>query len=319
MRKERVAPALWSWHPGGEAKGAKGRIMAAANWVSLAILSLLWGGSFLFVELALQGLPVLSIVWLRVAGAATVLALWLSLGGIGFPRGAVAWRALLLMGLLNNAVPFTLFVLAQGQITAGLASILNATTPLWTVLVAHVFTLEEKITPAKALGLALGFAGVLVIAEGGLQGGLWAVLACLGAALSYGFAAVWGRRFKPMGLRPMQVAFGMLASSTLILLPVWAVIDRPLAMAWPAAPGPLAAVAGLSFFSTALAYIIYFRLLANAGAVMLSLVTFIIPASAIGLGVVVLQEPVLPRHLLGLALILAGLLAMDGRWQKGRG
>lgn len=289
--------------------------MSAKNWSLLAILSILWGGSFLFVELALQGLPVLTIVWARVAGAAGLLALWLAILGPGFPKRTV-WPALAVMGLLNNAVPFTLLVLAQGQITGGLASILNATTPLWTVLVAHVFTTDERITKPKALGLALGFAGVLVIAGQG-AGSLWAIAACLGAALSYGFSGVWGRRFKGLGLQPLQVAFGMLTSSTAILLPIWAAVDRPWAMEMPDLP-PMAAVAALSVLSTALAYILYFRLLASAGAVMLSLVTFVIPASAIGLGVLVLSEPVLPRHVLGLALILSGLAAMDGRIAKWR-
>lgn len=291
--------------------------MTAMNWLVLAVLSILWGGSFLFVELALQGLPVLTIVWLRVAGGAGLLALWLALFGPGFPKGRQNWRALGVMGLLNNAVPFTLLVMAQGQITGGLASILNATTPLWTVLVAHVFTRDERITKAKAVGLGLGFSGVLVIAGGGEAASLWAVAACLGAALSYGLSGVWGRRFKAMGLAPLQVAFGMLASAALILLPLWVMIDRPWAMDLPAMR-PLGAVAALAVLSTALAYILYFRLLAQAGAVMLSLVTFLIPASAIALGVVVLGEPVLPRHLAGLALILLGLLAMDGRIAKWR-
>ena len=298
------------------AAGAVGR-MNAANWVFLAILSTLWGGSFLFVELALQGLPVLTIVWLRVAGAAAVLGLWLASAGPGFPRGARVWGALAVMGVLNNAVPFTLLVLAQGQITGGLASILNATTPLWTVLVAHVFTADERLTRGKGLGLVLGCGGVLVIAGAGLEGSLWAIVACLGAALSYGFSGVWGRRFKAMGLAPMQVAFGMLGASAVMLAPVWLVIDRPFAMGLPPA-GPLLAVVALAVLSTALAYVLYFRILASAGAVMLSLVTFLIPASAIGLGVLVLDEPVLLRHLGGLALILAGLVAMDGRLAKWR-
>lgn len=291
--------------------------MSAANWLILAILSILWGGSFLFVELALQGLSVLTIVWLRVAGAASLLALWLIVVGPGFPKGRRVWAALAVMGLLNNAVPFSLLVLAQGQITGGLASILNATTPLWTVIVAHLFTADERITRPKALGLALGFAGVLVIAGAGMGGSLWAIAACLGAALSYGLSGVWGRRFKTMGLAPLQVAFGMLVSASLILAPFWLALDRPWTLAAPA-PHPLFAVAALSVLSTALAYILYFRLLAQAGAVMLSLVTFLIPASAIGLGVVVLGEPVLARHLAGLGLILIGLLAMDGRLAKWR-
>ena len=296
--------------------------MSVRNWFTLAILSILWGGSFLFVELAVPSLSVLSIVWLRVAGGALVLGLWLAAARGTVPKGVRVWAALLVMGLLNNALPFSLFVLAQGQITSGLASILNATTPLWTVLVAHHLTKDERLSWAKIAGLALGFLGVLVIAGGDMgRGGanIWAILACLGAALSYGFAAVWGRRFKVMGLAPIAVAFGMLASAAAVLLPLWLVVDVPWAMAMPKAD-VLGAVVGLAVFSTALAYILYFRLLASAGATMVSLVTFVIPASAIGLGFVVLGEGVSPYDLGGLALILAGLLAMDGRvWHGGIG
>lgn len=290
--------------------------MSAKNWALLTTLSLLWGGSFLFVELALRGLPTLTIVWGRVAGAAALLALWVGMARIGFPPRR-AWGALLVMGALNNVIPFTLFVLAQGRIEGGLAAIVNATTPLWTVLVAHTFTKDEKLTLPKALGLLLGFAGVLVIAGGG-SGALWAIAACLGAALSYGFAGVWGRRFKPMGLRPLQVAMGMVSASALILTPIWLAVDRPWAMARPEA-GPVLAVLALAGFCTAFAYILYFRLLADAGAVMLSLVTFLVPVSALALGAVILQERVTPGDLAGLGLVLAGLLAMDGRlwaWRR---
>lgn len=291
--------------------------MTAVNWLLLAILSVLWGGSFLFVELALAGFGTLTIVWARVAGAAGLLALWIGLGGTGFPKGRTVWVALGVMGVLNNVVPFTLIVLAQGQIEGGLAAILNATTPLWTVIVAHLFTSDERITRAKALGLALGFGGALVIAGGG-AGQVAAIAACLGAALSYGFAGVWGRRFRLMGLQPLQVAFGMLASSSVILLPFWLTLDPPWAQSLPAV-GPILAVAALALLSTAVAYILYFRLLASAGATMLSLVTFLIPASALALGIGFLGEVILPQHYLGLALILAGLLAMDGRLGTWRG
>ena len=179
--------------------------MTAKNWATLAILSILWGGSFLFIEVALTGFPVLTIVWARVAGAAAVLGLGLAVGGAGFPNGQQAWAALLVMGILNNVLPFTLFVLAQGQITAGLASILNATTPLWTVIVAHQFTRDERLSASKAAGLLLGFLGVSVIAGGDTAGHFWAILACLGAAVSYGFAGVWGRRFKAAGVTPLRV------------------------------------------------------------------------------------------------------------------
>jgi drug/metabolite transporter (DMT)-like permease len=289
--------------------------MTTRNWSFLAILSILWGGSFFFVELALRGLPVLTIVWARVAGAALLLGLWIWARGLGFPRGPGHWRALMVQGFLNNVVPFTLFVLAQDQIEGALAAIVNATTPLWTVLVAHFATSDERLTPAKILALALGFGGVLVMTGGEAGGTAWAILACLAAALSYGFAGVWGRRFKPMGLSPEQVAFGQVSCATLILLPIWLVLDQPWQLAAPPTIS-LAAMVGLISLSTALAYLIFFRILASAGATMLSLVTFLIPVSAIALGIGFLGEHLLPRHMIGFGLIVIGLLAIDGRLWK---
>ena len=293
--------------------------MSAKNWALLAILSILWGGSFFFVELALRGLPVLTIVWGRVAGAAVLLALWLGLRGVVFPRGPGVWRALMVQGLLNNVLPFTLFVAAQSQIEGALAAIVNATTPLWTVLAAHLLTQDEKLTRAKVLAVVLGFGGVVVMTGGQAGGTIWAIVACLGAALSYGVAGVWGRRFRRLLLSPEQVAFGQVTSAALILLPVWLWVDRPWAMAAPGA-GSLAAMAGLIALSTALAYLIFFRILASAGATMLSLVTFLIPPVAMALGIGFLGEQLLPRHMMGFGLILAGLVAMDGRvgrWVRG--
>lgn len=291
--------------------------MGLRDWALLWTLSLLWGGSFVFVELALVGLPALTVVWCRVAGAAVLLSLWLWARGVAVPRGPV-WRALLVMGLLNNALPFTLFVLAQGRIEGALAAIVNATTPLWTVLVAHGFTSDERLTRAKVLALALGFGGVLVMTGGAAGGEVLAIVACLGAALCYGLAGVWGRRFKALGLVPAQVAFGQVVSSSLLMLPVWLVVDRPWGLAWPGA-GPLWAVAGLASLSSALAYLIFFRILASSGATFLSLVTFLIPVSALAMGVGFLGEVLEPRHFAGLGLIMAGLVAMDGRVLRWRG
>jgi drug/metabolite transporter (DMT)-like permease len=288
--------------------------MSGKDWIRLASLSLLWGGSFFFVAVALRGLPTLSVVWGRVGLGAGFLALTLWLSGTAFPRGAPVWRALLVMGLLNNAVPFTLFVLAQGRISGGMASILNATTPLWGVLLAHLLT-EEKITLAKALGLACGFAGVVVMMGGAAVGDLWASLACLGAAFSYGLAGVWGRRFRALGVPPLATAFGQVASAAALLLPIWLVVDQP----WHLAMPPLdviGAVLAIAAFSTALAYLIYFRLLASAGPSNLLLVTFLVPVSACLLGAVFLAEPIVARQLAGFGLIALGLAALDGRVVK---
>ncbi len=287
--------------------------MTAKNWLLLAILSLLWGGSFFFIELALTGLPVMTIVWARVALAATVLGLALRVIGGAVPRGPAVWGALAVMGLLNNAIPFTLFVLAQGQITGSLAAILNATTPLFTVIVAHLATTDERVGPAKLAGLALGFGGVVVMLSGAeATGDLWAKLACLGAALSYGLGGVWGRRFRRMGVTPLPTAFGQLTCSTLMIAPVWLLIDRPWTLPLPGLT-PVLAVAGMAVLSTALAYLIFFRILAAAGATNLALVTFLIPVSATLLGVGLLGETLRPEHLAGFGLIALGLLAIDGR------
>lgn len=284
--------------------------MKPIDWMLLWTLSLLWGGSFLFNELALAGLPAITIVWGRVALAAVVLGLVVRASGQGMP-GRGVWPALAVMGVLNNLVPFTLFVLAQGQITGALASVLNATTPLFTVLVAHVATTDERLTPVKAAGVGLGFAGVVVMMVGeDLGGELLAILACLGAALSYGVAGVWGRRFKAAGVTPLQTAAGVVTCSAVILTPVWLGVDRPWALGWPGW-SPVLAVVALAVLSSAVAYLIFFRILARAGATAISLVTFLIPFSAAGLGWLVLGERLEARHFAGLALILGGLALME--------
>lgn len=284
--------------------------MRRTDWILIVTLSILWGGSFLFVEIALQGLPPLTVVFGRVSLAVLMLGAVLVLSGQRLPRRA--WGAALGMGVMNNAIPFTLFALAQGRIDGGLAAIVNATTPLWTVAVAHVFTTDERITAPKALALVLGLAGVAVMTGGAAGGEAVATLACLAAALSYGLAGVWGRRFKAMGVTPLATAFGQLAGSTTVMLPLWLIVDQPWSMNWPGLP-PLLAVLAIASLSTALAYLIFFRILASAGATNLSLVTFLIPVSAVAMGVAFLGETVLPRHVLGFLLIVAGLMAINGK------
>jgi drug/metabolite transporter (DMT)-like permease len=287
--------------------------MSTKDWILLLTLSLLWGGSFFFVEVALQGLPPLSVVWGRVALAAALLAVVLR----GHWPVRRAWPVLLVMGFLNNVIPFTLFAVAQGQITGSLAAILNATTPLFTVLVAHVATADERLTMAKIAGVICGFVGVVVMMAGeSLAGDNLAKLACLGAALSYGLAGVWGRRFRALGVAPVQTAFGQVAASTVMLLPIWLVVDQPWALPVPPA-AVIGAMLGIAALSTALAYLIFFRIMASAGPTNLSLVTFLIPVSAALLGAVFLGERLEPWHMTGFALILLGLTFIDGRlWRR---
>lgn len=293
--------------------------MSGIDWLLLATLSLLWGGSFFFVQLAVGHLPAFTIVFLRVSLAATALGLVLWATGTPFPKGWPVWQALLVMGFLNNALPFSFFVLAQGEIGSALAAILNATTPLFTLLVAHLGTTDERLNGAKVIGLGLGFAGVVAMMGGAaLLGGAATVLAqaaCLAAAVCYALASVWGRRFRRLGVPPLATAFGMLASSTLMLLPLVVFVDKPWTAPTPAWL-PIAAIVALALLSTALAYLIYFRLLASAGAVNLALVTFLIPVSAIALAVLVLGETLAVRHVAGMALIGLGLAVIDGRLRR---
>lgn len=291
--------------------------MSAAEWLMLVILSVLWGGSFFFVKIALVEVPPLSLVLARVALAAIALAVFLAATGRDVPTAAPFWRACFGMGLLNNLVPFSLFAWGQTEIASGLAAILNATTPLFTVLVAHVLTSEEKITRLKLAGVAVGLGGVIAMigpgAVAGIDRALLAEIACLTAAVFYAFSGVYGRRFRHLGVSPAQTAFGQLTASSIMMLPLVALVDRPWTLLWPSSTS-LAAIVALALISTALAYVIFYRILASAGATNIMLVTFLIPVSAIMLGAVVLGERLQWSHFAGMGLIAAGLLLIDGRF-----
>ncbi len=288
--------------------------MSAADWLLLVGLSLLWGGSFFFAKVAVAELPPLTVAFGRVSIAATILALVIKATGHHWPRDGAAWRAFAIMGVLNNAIPFSLIFWGQTHIPSGLAAILNATTPLFTVIVAHLATRDDKLTPARVAGVIMGFSGVVFMIGPDLLRDLGtnvaAQLACLLGALSYGCAGVYGRRFRD---RPsLIVAGGQLTASTMMLLPVAVLIDRSWTIGMPA-PVTLGALLALATFSTALGYIIFFRILASAGATNISLVTFLIPVSAILLGATFLGETLAARHIAGMAAIAVGLAAIDGR------
>jgi drug/metabolite transporter (DMT)-like permease len=287
--------------------------MSSADWLLLVALSILWGGSFFFARIAVAELPPLTVALGRVAIAAAGLVLLARIAGVAMPRGA-AWAPLAVMGLLNNVVPFSLIFWGQTHIPSGLAAILNATTPLFTVLVAHAATADEKLNGGRVAGLLFGFAGVVtMIGPDALQElgrNVAAQLACLAAALSYGIAGVYGRRFR--GVPALRVAAGQLTASTLLLVPLVALIDRPWTLPFPSTT-TLGALLGLALLSTALAYVIYFRILARAGATAISLVTFLIPVSAILLGTQLLGEALAARHVAGMIAIALGLAAIDGR------
>ena len=290
--------------------------MSRADWAILLILSVLWGGSFFFIGIAIHSVPPMTLVLIRVGLAACFLWIWrlLRREPLGLtPRLA---SALMLLAVLNNALPFILFAWAQRTIPSGLASILNATTPIWGVIVAHIFTHDERMSPNKVAGVLLGFAGVAVMIGADLLGQIGrdalAQLACLGSTLSYALAGVYARRFRGLGVTPVGVATGSLTAAAILLMPLVLLFEPP----WTASPPSgqaWAALIGLAFFCTALAYILYFKLLASAGATNSLLVTFLIPITAILLGTFLLGEHLAPRHFAGMLLIGCGLAAIDGR------
>ena len=294
--------------------------MGSKDWAMLLSLSFLWGGSFFFVGVAVTELPPLTIVTLRVAIAAMILWLILSLSQHQAPRTAKLWRDLFVMALLNNVIPFSLIVWGQTHIASGLASILNATIPLFTVVIAGWLLPDEQMTARKVSGVAIGFFGVIVLMGPSsleqMGTDTLAQLAILGAAISYGFATSFGRRFKTMGISPFQTSVGQVTASTIMLLPLVFLLERPDQLANPSSEVWLAVI-GLGALSTALAYILFFNLLSSAGATNVTLVAFLVPVTAIFLGWLVLDEQLNIEHFAGMAFIGLGLAAIDGRlWAK---
>ncbi|MDB9904431.1 DMT family transporter [Oceanospirillaceae bacterium] len=293
-------------------------IMNRREWAMLVTLSVLWGGSFFFAEIALESLPPLTIVTLRVGLAAITLWLVVLALKLPIPNSPPIWIAFFTMGLLNNVLPFSLIVWGQSQISSGLAAILNATAPLFGVIVAGILLRDESATPLKITGVVIGFAGVIVMMDLSsiATNSLLAQLAILAAALSYACASVYGRRFKATGLNPILVAAGQVTGSTLLLLPIALWVDgndhyaNVPSQVW-------AAIISLAVFSTAAAYILYFKLLASAGATNILLVTLLVPVSAILLGWLFLEESLQTPHIIGMAMIALGLSTIDGRlWRR---
>jgi drug/metabolite transporter (DMT)-like permease len=291
--------------------------MTSRQWGLLAALSLVWGASFFLAAVSLRGFPPFTIVLGRVAIAAAALAIACRIAGLGLPRGRAQWAACAGMGLLNNALPFALIITGQQFIPSGLAAVVNAATPVFAVLAAHWLTADEKLTPNRLGGAAVGLAGVAVLAGPGVFAAghgaeLLGVALCLGACLSYGLSGVWARRVRRSGLAPLPAAAGQCACSTLMMLPVALGFDRPWLLPAPPAEA-VAALVAFGLFSTALAYALFYVLIAGAGATNAMLVTLLVPVTALLLGTLVLGEALAPRHLAGMAVIGAGLLVIDGR------
>jgi len=287
--------------------------MGPLEWLMLVVLSLLWGGSFFFNKLTVAEWPPFAVVQVRVGLAALALLVAVRIAGQSMAVGRELWLAFFGMGILNNLIPFSLFLWGQQQIASGLASILNATTPIFAVLVMHCFA-NEKATGLKLGGVLAGLVGVAILmgpdAISGLGSNLAAQLACILAAVSYAFSGLLGRRFR--GVSPLVAATGQLSASTLMMIPIVAVMHPPWTLPVPSHGAALALV-GLALISTALAYLLFFRIMRTAGPSNVMLVTFLIPVSAILLGSGLLGEDLLPRHFAGMAAIFVGLALIDGR------
>lgn len=290
--------------------------MKGSDWLQIVLLALIWGLAFFLTEICLRDLGPATLACGRVGTAALGLSALALLTGQRLPRRLADWGPLALMGLLNNALPFSLIMWGQTRIDSGLASILNATTPLFTFVLAHFLTADERMSRRGLAGITIGFIGALVLigpgALDGLDGRSWGQFAVLGAAVCYACAGIYGRRLRH--LTPVAAAAGMTSAAALILLPLAAVLERP----WTFSPDAATwtALLTLGLVSTALAYILYFRILASAGATNLLLVTFLIPVAALLLGTLVLGEQISVTALAGMLLIFTGLAVIDGRLQQ---
>jgi drug/metabolite transporter (DMT)-like permease len=292
-------------------------MMSPRLWGLLLLLALVWGGSFFFMAVALRGFPPFTIVLARVALAAAALALACRAMGLALPRGRAAWMACAGMALLNNAIPFTLIVTGQQYIASGLAAVVNAATPVFGVLAAHWLADDERLTANRLAGAVTGLGGVAILAgpaafSAGHGAELLGIGLCLGACLSYGLSGVWSRRVRRAGLAPLPAATGQCIASTLMMLPLVLAFDRPWALPAPPAEA-VAALLALGLLATALAYALFYAILAGAGATNAMLVTLLVPVTALLLGALVLDEALAPRHLAGMAVIGLGLLLIDGR------
>ncbi len=283
-------------------------------WGELALLGAIWGASFLAIKLALDEVPVFTLVAHRVVWACAILWAYVWWRGLPVPKHAGLWGALLMMGVLNNVIPFTLMAWGQQFIETGLTSIFNAATAVFGVLVAAMVFTDERLTPRRFTGVCIAFLGVAIaigleaLAQFDLRS--IAQLAVLAGTLSYAIAAAWARHHLS-GLKPQVAAAGMLTGASLVMVPLALVVDGPPRL--PQDPVTYAAIGYFAILGTAVAYLLYYRILAAAGSGNAMIVTLLIPPIAILLGWVVLGERLSPNAFLGFAVLAVGLVLLNQR------
>lgn len=293
--------------------------MGPMEWLLLITLSIIWGGSFFFNAVALRGLPPLVVVWGRITIGCLGLVAILGVSSLDVRPYLHRWREFLVLGVLNTAIPFSLIVWGQQHIESGLAAVINATTPAFTILVANFFTTDERASVRKFAGAVIGLGGVATLigadAFAGFGDHVLGQAAIMGAALSYACSATYARRLH--GVPSMVTACGQLTASALVMLPVVLVLGRPWELPMPGLD-VIGAVVGLGLVCSALAYILFFRILATAGATNVQLVTLLIPFSASTLGITILGEPFSWRLIAGMVIVTTAALLIDGRVRLGR-
>ncbi|MEO9824950.1 MAG: DMT family transporter [Paracoccaceae bacterium] len=288
--------------------------MSLFVWGELALLALIWGGSFLAIRTALDEIPVLASVTHRVFWAALILWGVVALRRLPIPRNPRIWGAFLVMGCLNNVIPFSLMAWGQLTIETGLTAILNAATAIWGVLVAAAVFKDERLSWMRTSGVLVGFAGVAIAV--GVKNLLsfdprsLAQIAVIAGTLSYAFAGSWARATLS-SQPPLVAAAGMLTGSTFVMIPLTLFVEGSIPV--NLAPVTWVAIAYYAIAATALAYLLYYRILASSGAGNLLLVTLLIPPVAIILGRAVLNEAIPVEAYLGFALLALGLALIDGR------
>lgn len=292
--------------------------MRLKNFLWLFVLASLWGPSFLFIKIAVQEIPPLTMVVGRVGIAALMLLVILRMQGCSLPKFGSVWKHFAVMGFVHNALPFALFNWGEQYIDSALAAISNGATPLFTLILAHIFINDDRLTLSKFLGVVIGFGGLILLITPSLVGGLeatsWGLIAVIVASISYGVAIVYSR-INLRGLPPLVAPTAQLTLATIYMIPLALVIERPYTLPMPslAAAGSLFVLAA---FGTALAFVIYYRLIEQANASFVSMVTYLIPVFGVVLGVAVLNEQLTWNAYAGCALILVGVMIVNGVFQS---
>lgn len=290
------------------------QVMGPAEWAMLIVLSAIWGGSFYIFAVIIKELPVFTIVFFRVFLATLALWIYILISRQALPNFKPIWHNFFLMGFFNNVIPFSLIVWGEQRVAPGLAAVLNATTPFFAVIVAHLSTDNEKLTWNRFAGALVGLTGVAALvgfdAIKNLGVDLWFQLAIVLASVSYGISTIFGRRMA--GIPPLVTAASQTAASSLMLFPLMLIIDHPFNLAMPSAK-VIIYLGALALLCTAVAYLIFFNIVKRAGMTNVTLVTLLVPVSAMLLGSLLLNEQISARHFLGMAVIGIGLALIDGR------